>query len=54
VICAVIAKNAEIGRFCDIYFHEKGFQLLEARYEEEWHEKRLQKGRALMPPQTVC
>jgi hypothetical protein len=25
---------------CDIYFKEIGFQLLQAKYEEDWHEKR--------------
>jgi hypothetical protein len=28
-------KNA-----CDIYYNEIGFQLLQAKYEEDWHEKR--------------
>ena len=28
-------KNA-----CDIYYKEKGFELLEARNEEDWHERR--------------
>ena len=28
-------KNA-----CDIYYHEKSFLLLEASYEEDWHERR--------------
>jgi hypothetical protein len=25
---------------CDIYFKEIGYQLLQANYEEDWHEKR--------------
>lgn len=25
---------------CDIYHKEKSFRLSEARYEEEWHERR--------------
>jgi hypothetical protein len=27
-------------RACDIYYKEKGFLLLEAQFEEDWHEKR--------------
>ncbi len=25
---------------CDLYYAVKGFQLLEARFEEDWHEQR--------------
>jgi hypothetical protein len=25
---------------CDIYYNEIGFQLLQTRYKEDWHEKR--------------
>jgi hypothetical protein len=25
---------------CDIYYAEKGFRLLEAQFEEDWHERR--------------
>jgi hypothetical protein len=31
---------------CDIYYHEKGFRLLEAQFEEDWHERQQAKKEA--------
>jgi hypothetical protein len=35
-----ICEDCGDRQACDIYFKEIGYQLLQARYEEEWHEKR--------------
>ena len=32
---------------CDIYYHEKGFRLLEAQFEEDWKEREHAKREAL-------
>ncbi len=32
---------------CDIYYAEKGFQLLEARFEEDWKEQEYARREAL-------
>ncbi len=41
-LCDMRCACEECGdrQACDIYFHEMGFRLLEARQEEEWHERR--------------
>jgi hypothetical protein len=31
---------------CDIYYKEKGFELLQASHEENWHERRQAKKEA--------
>ncbi len=41
-LCVMRCDCEECGdkNACDIYYKEKGFELLEARNEEDWHERR--------------
>ena len=41
-LCVMRCDCEECGdkNACDIYYREKGFLLLEASQEEDWHERR--------------
>ncbi len=41
-LCDMDGKCDECGdkNACDIYYKEIGYQLLQASFEEAWHEKR--------------
>lgn len=34
-----LCENCEDVKICDIYYHEMGYQLLEAQFEEDWRER---------------
>jgi hypothetical protein len=48
-LCVMRCDCEECGdrQACDIYYAEKGFRLLEAKYEEDWKEREHAKGEAL-------
>lgn len=41
-LCDMKCRCEDCGdrQACDIYFKEIGYQLLQASFEEEWHERR--------------
>ncbi len=47
-LCVMRCECEDCGdrEACDIYYAEKGFRLLEAQFEEDWHERRYAKKEA--------
>jgi len=35
----VLCENCEDTQSCDLYYAEKGFQILEAQFEDDWKER---------------